>query len=95
MTEVNRLPALPTASLGKNKIKTGPGAEKQFLNIGAARLLHAAPFVDGYQNRGLYAAARHHLRPLGESSIKELTKPGFRFLQLPGAQLIPHQLLYD
>jgi hypothetical protein len=86
MTEIDGLPALPPASLRKNNIKTGTGTKKQFFDVGAIRLLQAAPFPYGYKNSGFDPAASHNLWPLGQGGIKELAKPCLRVLQLPGTQ---------
>ncbi len=74
MTKINGRPAFPPSSLGENNVKAWARAEEQFFNVRAACLLHPAPFVDGYEDRSLNAAARDHLRPFLERGVKELAE---------------------
>src|SRR5579864_2905016 len=83
MAEVYGLSPLPSSTLGKVHVKTGPG-QQQLFDAGPGRGFHPLPFFDRNQHRRLNAAPRYYLRALRQGSVKELAESGFGILQLPG-----------
>jgi hypothetical protein len=81
MTEVNRRPSLPSASLRKNEIvKAGPGTEKYLFDVGAASVLHPAPFLDRDKDCSFDSPAGDYLGTFLQRCVKKLAEPRFGVL---------------
>jgi len=90
MTEVNRRPALPPASLWKNEVEAGTGASSNSLILGRFDCCIRRHSSIGTRT-AVSTPAASHLRPVFDGGIKEFTKACLRILQLPGSHNSPHK----
>ena len=96
MAKIDRRTTFPSCAFRNDIVEAGAGTEQQFLDAGAAGVLHATPFLDGNKDGGLHSTARHDLRPVFERRVQKFAETRFRVLQLPGTiEMHPAKTLYD